>query len=328
MTGSIGGVPSMPNLDSASVKKLALEEEKLLAAQGRVEELIQKNPKQAAKLQESLDLIKQNFSKIMFLKYAINVGEFLDHIDDVAAITAEIAAVTAQINALADEIEAKNDLIADKQAQIAANQAQENTNLTRIDTLDAEILALAPAATSAVTTISAFLSSQSPISLYAALNANGFGDTSTNLLNAWNIIKTQSPVGIHDFLTILNHELDPVIEILEANGVHTTIIVNMRDRIVAEADPLVQMENKANEQSSLLSANISLEAANQALASEITGLQLQIAALVTQQTTLNTTLTGLNAQLAAAQSAVTFFNSLSETEKTLFRELYPGVTFP
>ena len=55
MSGNIGGVPAMPNLDSSSVSKLALDESKLQAAYLRVEDLISQNPRACRQLIMHLD---------------------------------------------------------------------------------------------------------------------------------------------------------------------------------------------------------------------------------------------------------------------------------
>lgn len=318
-------------IDPLKAKIYGIEEGLLYVSTLSVEQLMQKYPGQQAKLQEALNLIKQGFSKIILLKYGVNVTDFLSKIQDVAALNAQIASVTTQINDLTSQIDAKNALIATKQAQIAANTAQSTANLATISTLDAEIAALAPAAANATNTINGILGLQIPGSLYEALTVNGYGDVYNDLVNAWTAAKTHTPTDVNSFLAVVNGELSTAIADIQQNGgVPGSLgtLLTWRNALLSAADPLVQTQGKDAERTNLILANASLGAANQALSSEITVLQIQIAPLVAQRTTLNTTLAGLNAQLAAAQSAVTFFNSLTNLEKTLFRELYPEVVFP
>lgn len=309
MTGSIGGVPAIPEINSStSAQKLQVTEDQLVAAYNRVENLIATNPKKQTELQTSLNLIAENFNKIVNIKYGLSSQSVVDSLstDQIDALTAQIAALTDQINVIVDDINTQTQAIANYQNQIT-------------------------------------ILNQKILTDQAGLN-NATSVVTQDLSNAWTAMKRTSPAGIDFQNMVINPWLssvasgNPDVTALQSNinaflakdssqikafrisGILLTTYISSNIIGDSHAVPplLSQLQND----------NAQLNVLNQALQTAQNQLDSDNAALAVLQTQLDS----LNSQLQAAQTvlnqAIAFFDSLTPDEKTLFRELFPDVTFP
>jgi predicted nucleic acid-binding Zn-ribbon protein len=309
MEGNIGGVPVMPDINSSTnLRRLQVAEDQLAASFDRVEALIANNPNKLAELQNSINLIKENFSKIISIKYGVSSESVVDSLssDKIDALIAQITALTNQINSIENDITIKTEAIANYQSQIEVLNQQIITDQANLN-----------AATSKVS------SDLSNALVAMKVNSPVGKDFQNMVINPWlssvasgtpDVVGLQS--NIHSFLD----KDTALIRTLRINGILLTTYIS--SNIVNDSNIVVPLLSQ------LQNDNAQLDALNHSLQVAQAQLDSDKAALLAFQTQLN----DLNSQLEIAQAklneAITFFNSLTPVEKTLFQELYPDVTFP
>lgn len=306
---TIGGVPSMPNIDSStSLKKLQASETQLEGAYTRVENLLVNNPQMQAELQNSLNQIKDNFSKIIDIRYGVTAQSVVDSLStaQIDALTAQIADLTTQINTITANINSQTQVVTNLQNQInALNQ-----------TIAADQASL-NAATSLVThDLTNALTVMKP--------GTGAGQDFQNIvINPWLSSVASGNPDVAALQSNINTFLardSGKIATLRFNGIPLTTYISTNIVSDAQAVP-TDLTKLHNDQAQLAPLTQSLHDAQVLLDSfnaQLVAAQAQLADLNSQ----------LQAAQAALNQAIQFFDSLSPVEKNLFQQLYPGVTFP
>ncbi len=342
----IGGVPSMPGISSSSSQqKLIIAEQQLQRAYGNVEGLLSKNPKLAAKLQQSLDLIRVNFSRIIEIKYHKTADQVISGVTgglsqgEIDAITAQIATVTSNIQTLTAEIDALPGQLTQAQSDLAAAQATalSYTNALNSPSQTGVYFPSGPPLSSHysnaiitltnIPSVDAFMTSIDP-TLTPLFHAMVL-DPLLNMINVSDFghKKDGTPVTIGDVDTIISSlaTFQGYVQQNYSTDVYNSVspfLFTMIDQLVQSR---VEMVN-----SMTFALNTLNDVTIPNLNTTITHIQARIVDAPVELSAAQAQLAALNQQLADGTNTagIAFFNSLTPLEKLLFRALYPTVTFP
>ena len=104
-----------------SLQKLQTAENQLVGAYKTVESFLANDPQKLQELKNSVKEIKNNFSKILDIKYGLTAQTIVDRLspDQVDSLVEQLNDLTNQINAINNEITTKTQAIAQYQNQIA-----------------------------------------------------------------------------------------------------------------------------------------------------------------------------------------------------------------
>ena len=345
----IGGVPSMPNISQASLKKLNLEENLLQASYvgiQKLEILLKDHPDLLAKLQKSIGSIENNFLKILSAKYGVSASTFITTLETVPS---QIDALNNQIDTITSEINGLNAQIDAITAQLQAVGGSIDGVSQQLDSVNANIASLS-SQIDAINTAAAPL-----IAVNAQLTTlqGQLADVTNQLTNAQNTVATLDQkkadiIATYGTSTLIGKELLAALLVPYALAVHDVETLSQQQSdLQAQIDALtVQQTNLQLQYGQSLALLPGLQSQLAIASQQALDLQAQLTALTQQQSSLQTQLatdqssvTALQLQLAPLQtqlttdqaklaSATAFIDHLSPIEITLMKELFPSIVLP
>lgn len=345
----IGGVPSMPNISQASLKKLNLEETLLQASYvgiQKLEVLLKDHPNLLAKLQAGIGSIENNFLKILSAKYGVSASTFITTLETVPS---QIDALNNQIDSITSQINGLNAQIDGITAQLQAVDGSIDGVSQQLDSVNANIASLSSQIDAINTAAAPLIAVNAQL---ATLNGQ-LTDVTNQLTNAQNAVASLDQqkadiIATYGASTLIGSALLAALiapYALALQAVQT--LTQQQSDLQAQIDALTLQQTTLELlygpslallpglQSQLATANqqaLDLQAQLTSLTQQQTDLQTQLATDQSSVTALQLQLAPLQAQLTTDQaklaSATAFIDHLSPIELTLMKELFPSIVLP